>query len=324
MKNRVVLCIFLVLAVSSLTLTNLESAYAANPSVPEFTLKFEAHPYDVPPTYGIDPYTGKNVTIEEGYHVRNESIVFTIKNQPITNLFYNVRYKGRFGESWTELYSYSYAFPESLGNSPGNLVPQSNSGYTVITIPGSDFPFVIDGTTIDFQVQALSWVYVDVWVSDHPMAPPPINEIGHYEQRFVLSGTSGWSPTQTMTFPAILPNVTLLLPKEGKFNTSDVPLDFAVDQPVSQFKYSLDGQENVTITGNTTLTGLANGKHNITVYATDETGDTGASETHFFNVEVPEPFPAVPIAAAVVVVGVAACLGLLVYFRKHKHQPPAT
>jgi hypothetical protein len=75
------------------------------PSVPEFTLKFEAQPYDLPPTYGIDSYTGKNVTIAEGGHVENKSIVVTIKNQPSSgDLYYNVRYKGHFEESWTELY----------------------------------------------------------------------------------------------------------------------------------------------------------------------------------------------------------------------------
>jgi hypothetical protein len=259
MNKRATLRLIVILTMSSLILVNVSSTLAQ--SVPEFTLKLEANPYDVPTTYGIDPYTGENVTIQEGYHVENKSVVFTIKNQPATYLFYNLRYKGHFGDVWTELYSYSYRFPESLGNSPGSLIPQSSSGYTVITIPESAFSFVIDGTAVDFQVQALLWGYVDVWVQDHPMAPPPINEIGHYEQRFVLSGTSGWSPTQTMTFPAILPNVTLLLPQEGKFNTSDVPLDFAVNQPVSQITYSLDGQENVTVTGNTTLTGLANGNH---------------------------------------------------------------
>jgi hypothetical protein len=285
------------------------------PSVPEFILKFEAHPYDVPTTYGIDPFTGKNITIEEGYHVRNETIVFSIKNQPITNLFYNVRYRGHFGEGWTELYSYSQYSTDSL-------LPQSSSEYTVLSIPAF-YPFV-NGATIDFQVQALSWVYVDVWVLDHPMAPPPINEIGHYEQRFTLGETSGWGNTQTMTFPAILPNVTLLLLQEWKFNSSDVPLDFTVDQPVSQIEYSLDGQENVTVAGNTTLTGLANGYHNVTVYATDEAGNTGASETLFFNVTVPEPFPVVPIAAVVAVVAVAAGAGLLLYRRKRHREARKT
>jgi hypothetical protein len=122
-----------------------------------------------------------------------------------------------------------------------------------------------------------------------------------------------------MTFPAILPNVTLLSPQGGKFNSSNVPLNFAVDQTAILVEYSLDGQENVTVTGNTTLTGLTNGYHNVTVYATDETGNTGASETLFFNVEAPEPFPVAPVAA-VALVTVAAVAGLLIYFKKRKRR----
>jgi len=311
MNKRATLRLIVILTMSSLILVNVSSTLAQ--SVPEFTLKLEAHPYDVPTTYGIDPYTGENVAIQEGYHVENKSVVFTIKNQPATYLFYNVRYKGHFGDSWTEVFSYYLYNPVSGDSSPGNLVPQSSSfGYTTITIPAA-FPY----GEIDFQVQALEWHYIQVFIHDHPMAPPPLNEIGHYEQRFTLDKTSAWSNTQTLTFPAIPPNVTLLLPQEGKFNTSDVPLDFAVDQPVSQITYSLDGQENVTVTGNTTLTGLANGNHNVTVYATDEAGNTGASETLFFSVEVPEPFPFVPVATAVTAVAVTGA-GLLFYLKKRK------
>jgi predicted phage tail protein len=105
------------------------------------------------------------------------------------------------------------------------------------------------------------------------------------------------------------------------FETSDVPLNFTVNQVASKIAYCLDGQENLTISGNTTLTGLPNGEHNITVYATDETGNTGASETIIFNVakpEPPSPFPTTLVAtasgASVAVVG----LGLLVYFKKRK------
>jgi hypothetical protein len=305
MSKRATLLLIAVLIVSSLIVV--ESAFAQ--SVPDFTLKFEAHPYDVPTTYGIDPYTGKNVTIEEGYHARNETIIFTIKNQPFSNLFYNIRYKGHFGDVWTKLYSYEQY-------SSGSLVPQSNSAYTVISIPAK-YPFV-NGAKIDFQVQAVRYHYVQVFISDHPMAPPPLNEIGHYEERFTLSGTSGWSNTQTMTFPLILPNVTLLLPQNANFSTSNVQLDFAVDQPVSQIAYSLDDQENVTVTGNTTLTGLPNGYHNITVYAVDEAGNTGASETIYFNVEVPEPFPTASVVAVSVAIVAVTVAGLLVYFKKRK------
>jgi hypothetical protein len=58
--------------------------------------------------------------------------------------------------------------------------------------------------------------------------------------------------------------------------------------------------------------------HNVAVYAKDEFGNMGNSETIYFTVEVPEPFPTIPVAvasiAAVIVVGV----GLLVYFKKRK------
>ena len=58
------------------------------PSIPEFTLKLVANPYDVPPTNStkIDPYTGEEtVTIIPGYHVENKLIEITIRNQPFTD-----------------------------------------------------------------------------------------------------------------------------------------------------------------------------------------------------------------------------------------------
>lgn len=104
---------------------------------------------------------------------------------------------------------------------------------------------------------------------------------------------------------------------------SSFPLNFTVDRPVSEMAYCLDGQETVTISGNTTLTGLSNGQHNVTVYATDEFGNTGASDILFFNVDAQE-FPVVPfpteIVAATSGASVAAVgVGLLVYLRKRKH-----
>ena len=269
-------------------------------SAPAFTMKFEAHPYDVSTTYGIDQYTGKNKTIEEGYEVRNETIVFTIKNQLFSNLYYNIRYKGHFGDDWTEYYSY-------YGYSTGDFVPQS-------TIPAL-YPFV-NGAEIDFQVQALIFHNVQVFVYDHPLLP---DLGGHYEDRIALQTASGWSNTQTMTFLVIHPNVAILLPQNANFTTSDVQLDFTVDQTASQIEYSLDGQVNVTITGNITLTGLPKGYHNVTVYARDEAGNTGVSETIFFNIEMTEPLPNWLIVAVILTVTVVVALSLLVYFKKRKH-----
>jgi hypothetical protein len=112
------------------------------------------------------------------------------------------------------------------------------------------------------------------------------------------------------------PSVSVLSLVNKTYDLSDVPLDFTVSEPVSQMAYSLDGKENISISGNTTLTGLANGDHNLTIYAEDETGNIGVSETIYFSVEMPEPFPT---TLATIASGVAVTItsaGLLVYFKK--------
>jgi hypothetical protein len=120
----------------------------------------------------------------------------------------------------------------------------------------------------------------------------------------------------------IVPSIAILLPENKTYDTSSIPLDFTVNESVSQITYSLDGEENVTISGNTTLTGLANGDHNLTICGVDETGNFGTSETTNFSVEVSEPFPTTSVIAAsgvsVAVVGV----GLLFYFKKRNRGQP--
>jgi hypothetical protein len=44
-------------------------------------------------------------------------------------------------------------------------------------------------------------------------------------------------------------------------------LNFTVSEAASRITYSLDEGDNVTITGNTTLSRLSEGAHSITVYA---------------------------------------------------------
>jgi hypothetical protein len=108
------------------------------------------------------------------------------------------------------------------------------------------------------------------------------------------------------------------MPVENKtYGVSDIPLNFTLSEPTSQITYSLDGQENVTIAGNTTLTNLPYGGHNITVYASDLAGNVGNSETIAFTIAKPEPFPTTLFIAGAVSVAVAG-VGLLGYFKKRK------
>jgi hypothetical protein len=111
------------------------------------------------------------------------------------------------------------------------------------------------------------------------------------------------------------PTVQILSAENKTYTSSNVPLNFTVNESALKISYVLDGQENVTIAGNTTLSNLPYGKHNITVYATDKAGNTGASETIHFTID--EPFPTTMVIAPVASVAFVGA-GLLLYFKKRR------
>jgi len=121
--------------------------------------------------------------------------------------------------------------------------------------------------------------------------------------------------------------ISITSPTNQTYDESNVPLIFSLDvfssnKSIYWMSYSLDGEGNVTITGNTTLSGLINGVHNVTVFARDEFGNTVASETVWFAV-AEASFPTTLVAgvsgASVAIVG----LGLLLYFRRRNHRVEA-
>jgi len=114
-------------------------------------------------------------------------------------------------------------------------------------------------------------------------------------------------------------SVFLVCPENETYAAASVPLNFAVYKPTSWIGYSLDGHDNVTITGNTTLTQLSNGLHKVTVYANDTFGNTGASKTIYFNIT--EPFPTILVIALIASVASVVIISvvLLVYFKKRDH-----
>jgi N-acetylneuraminic acid mutarotase len=116
-------------------------------------------------------------------------------------------------------------------------------------------------------------------------------------------------------YGAVPPVVQAVSPVSQTYNEPSVSLVFTVNKPVNWTGYSLDGGETVTVTGNTTIDGLANDVHNVTVYAKDTLGNVGASETIYFTVDVPFPamFVVAPVASVVVVGAVLA-----IYFKKRK------
>lgn len=116
------------------------------------------------------------------------------------------------------------------------------------------------------------------------------------------------------------PKISMISPENTTYATSNVTLTFTIDKPVTWIGYSVDGQEQLPLTQNTTLYDLPEGQHNITVYATDEFESTGASDTIHFTIDLPEPFPTTTlIVAASVASATVVAVGLLFYFKKRKH-----
>jgi hypothetical protein len=125
---------------------------------------------------------------------------------------------------------------------------------------------------------------------------------------------TGSSEMVYFTVDTALPSISILSPENKTYDTTDTPLTFTVNETTSWMGYSLDGQANVTVTGNTTLTGLSDGSHRLKVHAKDTAGNTGASETIYFSIE---PFPYTLVVAAIVLIAVIG-VGLLLYFVKVK------
>ena len=109
-------------------------------------------------------------------------------------------------------------------------------------------------------------------------------------------------------------SVSVLSPQSKTYDTSDVPLLFEVPVSSARILYSLDGQDKIMVSGNTTLNAVPTGDHNVTFYVLDEDGNMGASEPIYFSVET--PFPTILLASASGVVIAVIGVGLLVYFRK--------
>ena len=130
-------------------------------------------------------------------------------------------------------------------------------------------------------------------------------------------GNMGSSETVFFSIDHKAPQISILVPGNVSYGSSDVQLVFTVDKNASTLSYSLDGGANISITGNVTLPALLNGGHKLTVYATDELGNEGL-KTVYFEIA---PFPTTTVVAVVVVVIIILLVGILFFNRKRFEKP---
>jgi len=150
---------------------------------------------------------------------------------------------------------------------------------------------------------------------------------GSHEVRFYCSASTLGSIYDTVacfTVESRVPVVSVLSPENKTYETNAFPLNVKVNEDVLQIRYSLDGKENVTATGNTTLPILPNGSHDVMVYAVDKVGKIGASETVAFTVDMPETtsqpehFPWLTFAAVAVSVAALVAAAAVIYLKKRR------
>jgi len=82
--------------------------------------------------------------------------------------------------------------------------------------------------------------------------------------------------------------ISILSPENKTYNTAYIPLTYTKNETCYYTAYSLDGQL-YTDTENTTLSGLADGTHELTVYANYTDSYIGESATVWFTVDTTPP-----------------------------------
>ncbi len=153
------------------------------------------------------------------------------------------------------------------------------------------------GDTPHIRIVGNETLYIDY----HPLMKP-------------VNISDGEIPPIPDTMP---PTISIISPQNKTYTVNNVSLTFTVSESTPWIGYSLDRQTNVTITKNETLTGISEGSHSLTIYAEDEAGNTGVSETIYFTIAKNEELPIMWVMVAITITAIGA-VALIVYFRKIK------
>ncbi|MCW3996371.1 MAG: hypothetical protein NWE98_09545 [Candidatus Bathyarchaeota archaeon] len=126
-----------------------------------------------------------------------------------------------------------------------------------------------------------------------------------------------------------LPEITILSPANHNYSATPMALNLWANEPLSLITYSLDGQSNVTFSGNATLEGLAAGTHDLKIYATDMAGNTVAKNVQFdMGEEIMQStlesqylgLSSVILAAVLAASIVVITISLLIFFKKRGRE----
>jgi hypothetical protein len=155
-------------------------------------------------------------------------------------------------------------------------------GNVVYRAIGQTIPVVIDPD----EKKEWQWNQKD----DYGQRVPP----GIYF--FQIETSAGIYTARFSIFDVTPPTIDIISPQNTTYANNIIDLIFTISEPTSWIGYSLDGQANVTITGNTILIGLTEGSHNIVVYANDTSGNMGFSNKVYFTIDTIPPTTSISLS----------------------------
>jgi hypothetical protein len=267
--------------------SNLDVVYGGQTAAP---------PNTEPPKIAIDSIiwnSGNNVSISFDVCIGESESIDNVSSMIIASVYYKA--------DWQENNTYVYEYVSNPSN-PSNTRTEFSASLHFVEIPEGKRTLTV------YATERGSYYNLD------PSIWPMFGTVYYYG--FNETGSSSISFTIDTTPPSVI----ISSMKDETYSQSEIQLSFTTSEPVSQTSYVLDGQENVTVAGNTTLAGLSCGVHNVTVYAWDEAGNAAASETVYFTIMEPEPEPFPTLFVGTVSVGAIALVGasLIIYFKKRK------
>ena len=203
------------------------------------------------------------------------------QNQPGSDGIGDTAYiiDGNNRDNYPLMYPWSAPAPPSY-----NLTIYSSPTGVTVTVDGVPLTTPWLGTySEDASVSLVMPETHDGYVWSHWLEDGDPNRIKTVTMDTNITLTALFTPDTTP------PSISIVSPENKTYPVEDVPLTFTVSEPTSWMGYSLDGQANVTIAGNTTLSGLLDGSHLVVVYANDTAGNMGTSSTVYFTVDTTPP-----------------------------------
>ena len=193
------------------------------------------------------------------------------------------------------------SLPEISITSPENKI------YSQATIP---LKFLVNdsvvwmGYSLDNQ-ENVTITREDYWFSAENIFGTNLTRLSEGTHKLTVYGRDHvgdeGSSSVTFTVDTLPPILTFLSPQNQSYTDANITLSVNLNEAVSDLKYSLDEFENVTFTGNATLSDFEYGEHNVVIYATDLAGHSSISEILYFSVE---PFPTTLVLTSAVIIAI--------------------